>query len=662
MKKQNFGSSILSFLLLALIGAAIYSCANMALPTGGAYDIDPPKVIKATPDFNTLEVKKRKIVIEFDENIKIEKPNEKVIITPPQQNMPIIKSIGKKAVVELQDDLIDDITYTIDFTDAIVDNNEGNPLENFSLSFSTGKHIDTLMISGRVLTAENLEPVSGIYVGLHSDLTDTVFTNQPFRRIGRTDSRGRFSVKGVAEGKYKIYALNDKNRDFKYDNPQEDIAFIDSIFIPSFEPAVRQDTIYNPMDSTVIDTIKTVHYTRFMPDDIVLRSFVSDFHRQYLQKSERPQPHKLVCYFAAPTQKPTFSLIKPIPRSQDDWYVDEISEKNDTLTLWITDSLIYKQDSIQLKIDYIRTDTLNEHRWVTDTLNFNLKKKKETKSKRKSDKGEAQDSVQIHFMDIDTNIGQSLEIYQPIYIEFEQPLAQFDTASIKLLQLKDSLYHEIKYALIKDSLNGRKFTLRKRWEPGGKYKFYIDSAAFVSRYGYINKKMEKEFQVKKLDEYGNLKFVLSGLPQDKPVYVELLNSSDKPFRKVRVKNNEALFMDLTPGKVYARLFIDDNEDGIWTTGDYNAKRPPEMVYYYPYVHEVRAFTDYEQTWNVTERPLHRQKPLEITKNKAQEKKRRNPNLERERQRQQQSRGSGLAAPMPGGMGGSGARQGNFMQR
>ena len=661
MKKQHIGSNIFFIFSLILIAAVIYSCANMALPTGGAYDIDPPKVVKATPDFNTLEVKKRKIVIEFDESIKIEKPSEKVIITPPQQNMPIIKSIGKKAIVELQDDLIDDITYTIDFTDAIVDNNEGNPLEGFSLSFSTGKQIDTLMISGRVLAAENLEPIPGIYVGLHSDLTDTVFTNQPFRRIGRTDSRGHFSVKGVAQGKYKVYALNDKNRDFKYDNPQEDIAFIDSIFIPTFEPAVRQDTIYNPMDSTVIDTIKTVHYTRFMPDDIVLRSFVADFHRQYLQKSERPLPHKLVVYFAAPTQKPSFSLIKPTS-SHDDWYVDEISEKNDTLTLWITDSLIYKQDSIQLKIDYIRTDTLNKHQWVTDTLNFNWKNKKEYKKKTKDDRGNKTDSMQIHFMNIETNIGQTLEIYQPIHIEFEQPLALFDTASIRLQQLKDSLYHDIKFTLVKDSLNSRKFTLRRRWEPGGNYRLSIDSAAFVSRYGFINKKIENEFQVKKLDQYGNLKFILSGLPQGKHVYVELLNSSDKPFRKARVKNNEALFMDLAPGKVYARLFIDENEDGIWTTGDYKTKRVPEMVYYYPYVHEVRAFTDYEQAWDVTERPIYKQKPLEITKNKPEEKKRRNPNLERERQRQQQSRGSGIAAPMPGGLGIRGSRQGNFMQR
>jgi hypothetical protein len=155
--------------------------------------------------------------------------------------MPVIKAVGKKAVVEFNDELLPNTTYTIDFTDAIVDNNEGNPLENFSLSFSTGDQLDTLAVSGKVLSAENLEPAQGIYVGMHTNFDDTAFVKTPFERISRTDSRGRFTVRGLAPGRYKIFALDDKNRDYKYDNPQEAIAFLDSIVVPSSMPAVRQD-------------------------------------------------------------------------------------------------------------------------------------------------------------------------------------------------------------------------------------------------------------------------------------------------------------------------------------------------------------------------------------------------------------------------------------
>ncbi|MEA4948853.1 MAG: Ig-like domain-containing domain, partial [Petrimonas sp.] len=308
-------------LILIFPGGILFvlnSCANMAAPTGGRYDEKPPRLIRSNPQNSALNVTRNIVEIEFDENIKVEKPTEKVIITPPQINMPVIKSVGKKAVVEFNDELLPNTTYTIDFTDAIVDNNEGNPLENFSLSFSTGDQLDTLAVSGKVLSAENLEPAQGIYVGMHTNLDDTAFVRTPFERISRTDSRGRFTVRGLAAGKYRIFALDDKNRDYKYDNPQEAIAFLDSIVVPSSMPAIRQDTVFK--DSVTIDTVKTINYTRFLPDNILLRSFSSGFQRKYFQKHERTQREKLVVFFAAPTQEPAFERLKPVSGNEN-WYV-----------------------------------------------------------------------------------------------------------------------------------------------------------------------------------------------------------------------------------------------------------------------------------------------------------------------------------------------------
>ncbi len=299
--------SLFSFLFLSLFAIVIIqSCANIASPTGGAYDVDPPVVRRATPGFNALNASPGRIEIEFDENIKIEKPNEKVIITPPQQNMPVIRSVGRKAIVELNDELLPNTTYTIDFTDAIVDNNEGNPIENFVYSFSTGDQLDTLSVSGKVVTAQDLEPVPpGIYVGIHSNLDDTAFTKVPFQRISRTDSRGNFTVRGgISPGEYKVYALNDLNRDYKYDNPQEAIAFLDSIIIPSAIRAERQDTVF--VDSITIDTIRTVQYTRFLPDDLLLRTFLSDFQRQYLQNMNGPNRTDLLSFLLHRQTGPLF--------------------------------------------------------------------------------------------------------------------------------------------------------------------------------------------------------------------------------------------------------------------------------------------------------------------------------------------------------------------
>ena len=637
--------------ILTLLSSLIllYACANIATPTGGLYDVDPPEVVNASPDFNTLNNSKKKIEILFNENVKIEKPMDKVIIAPPQKKFPVIKAQGRKVIVELEDELLPNTTYTIDFTDAIVDNNEGNALENFSYSFSTGDHIDTLAVSGTVLKAENLEPAQGIYVGVHSNLNDTAFTKLPFERISRTDSRGKFTIKGIAEGEYKVYALNDLNRSYSYDNPQEEIAFQDSTFIPSSEFAMRNDTVF--IDSLTIDTIHKVKYTRFTPDDILLRSFESGFERQYLQKHERTIPHKLDLFFAAPTKAAHFTLLEPSSTSEN-WYVKESNITNDSLSIWITDSLIYKADTIRLEIDYFRTDTLNNHVLNTDTLSFSMRGRRANESKPpKTKKGEEQEEVTIEYLNIKDNIKPSHEIYNSLSLEFEHPLANFDSTKIQLQHEVDSIFESVDYTLLTDSLNARKYGVKHKWLPGEKYKLLIDSATFVSKYGLHNNTLEKTFTVKELEQYGNLMFIISGLPQGKAAYVELLDAQDKPFRKVRVKDNEALFMDLNPGKLYARLFIDENEDGEWTSGNYELKRMPETVYYNHKWHEIRAFTNHEESWNLNERSFDNQKPLDITKNKPEEKKKKRDRNEEERQNRRSQRSSSGPAMNLGGMGG-----------
>lgn len=636
----NFVKYIFSFFLLAKILFLSNSCANVAAPTGGRYDEEPPRLVRSNPQNNALHVVKKTVEIEFDENIKIEKPAEKVIITPPQINMPVVKSAGKKAVVELNDELRPNTTYTIDFTDAIVDNNESNPLENFSVSFSTGDRLDTLAVSGKVLSADNLEPMQGIYVGMHTNLEDTAFIGTPFDRISRTDSRGRFTVKGLAAGKYRIYALDDKNRDYRYDSPQEAIAFLDSIIVPSSMPAVRQDTTFK--DSVTVDTVKTVRYTRFLPDDILLHSFSSDFQRKYFQKHERPNREKLVIYFAAPTDEPAFELLKPAP-SAEDWFVMEKSKGNDTISLWISDSLISRQDTIVLKMNYLKTDTLNRDLLQSDTLSFNFREQRQTRREKDDSKEETR------LLQVNHNIRSSHEIYSPVQFEFEQPVVDFDSSKVKLVYEVDSVFSPVRFTLTADTLNPRKYVLRHRWEPGGKYELTIDSASVQSVYGLCNGALDQSFTVKPLDQYGNILFRISGLPAGKTAYVELLDKSDKPFRKVRVKNSEALIFDLNPGSIYARLFIDENGDGEWTTGDYHKKRQPEAVYYYPRGYEIRAYTDHEESWDILALPPDKQKPMELLKNKPEERKRRRLNEERARQQQNQPGSS----PLSGGMGGMG---------
>lgn len=621
-----------AYLITVFGGLSLFvSCANMATPSGGAYDLDPPKLVRSNPPLNATEVSPKRIVLEFDENVTVEKPSEMVIITPPQRTMPNIYAVNRKVYVNLRDTLLPNTTYTVDFTDAIADNNEKNVLESFSLSFSTGDHLDTLAVSGTILDAENLEPVKGMYVGLHSNMEDSAFTKLKFERISRTNDRGKFTIRGVAEGKYKIYGLNDANRDYMYDNPSEAVAFLDEIIVPSTTRAYKNDTVFNAKQASLIDTVRTVEYTRFLPDNLVLRSFASAFKRQYLQKHERGTD-KLTLLFGAPTQMPE---IEPLSFDKSlDWAVLEKSRTNDTLTYWIKDKNILAMDTLDFRVTYMRTDSLNQLYAYTDTLGFIDRSRKPDKEKKKK-KDDEEEVEKIVFLNIKNNLSGTWEIYNNISLEFDQPLADSLAGKIKLQSVVDSTFTDLAFTLNADSLNPRKFMLKHKWQYGKDYQVTIDSAAVHSIYGLWNNKLEQKFKVKTEDQYGKWAYLISGLNDSVPAFVELLDKSDKPIRKAIVKDNAAVFMNLNPGQYYARITIDENGNGVWDTGDYYTKRQPEMVSYRDRPFEIKANYELTEEWYVDTSNLVGQKPLDITKNKPQERDSKRKQLERE---EEQKRG------------------------
>ncbi len=616
--------------LISVFGglSLLVSCANMASPTGGAYDLDPPKLVRSNPPMNATQVAPHRIVLEFDENVTVEKPSEMVIITPPQRTMPNIYAVNRKVYVQLKDTLLENTTYTVDFTDAIADNNEKNVLESFSLSFSTGDHLDTLAISGTILQADNLEPVKGMYVGLHSNLEDSAFTKLKFERISRTNDRGRFTVRGVAPGKYKVYGLDDANRDYTYDNPSEAVAFLDEIIVPSSERAFRTDTVFNTKDPLRVDTVNTVEYTRFLPDDIVLRSFTSAFKRQYLQKYER-EKDKLHIFFGAPTAMPE---VEPMSFDKSlDWSVLEKSRNNDTLTYWIKDKNLAAMDTLSFQINYQRTDSLNQIYTYTDTLNFIDRSRKPEKEKKKK-KDDEEEEEKIVFLNIKNNLNATWDIYNNISLEFDQPLADSLMKKIRLQSIVDSTFNDLDFQLDADSLNPRKFTLKHKWQYGKEYQVSIDSAAIHSIYGLWNNKLEQKFKVKTEEQYGKWAYLISGLNDSVPAFVELLDKGDKPVRKVRVVNNAAVFRNLNPGQYYARIVIDENGNGVWDTGDYYTKRQPEMVCYRDKPFDIKANYELTEEWFVDTSNLIKQKPLDITKNKPVEKDSKRKQLEKEEEK------------------------------
>ena len=585
--------------------------------------------MRDNPEPNAINNKRKKISIEFDEFIKLDKASEKVIVSPPQNETPEVKVSGKRVLVEFFDSLKANTTYTIDFGDAIVDNNEDNPLGNFAYSFSTGESIDTMEISGTVLNAADLEPVKGIQVGIHKDLNDTAFSKIPFDRISRTDSRGHFNIKGIAPGTYRVYALMDGNQNYLFDSKTEAIAYLDSLVVPSMEGAVREDTIWNAIDTLAYDTIYKINYTRFLPDNLILRAFKEENPLQYLIKSERPQLNRFSLYFSAKAD--TLPTLKGLDFDEKDALVIESNLRKDSLLYWIKDTTLCERDTLTLQLTYLATDTLGQLVPKTDTLRMvnkinkerrlamaeEARKKEEKERKKRARKGDTL-RVKTKFLSMNVDAPSAFDLNRNITLKFEEPVAHIDTSAIHMAVKIDSLWEDIPFIFQTDSILPRQYQILADWQPGKEYRMQIDSLAIQGLYGLYTDKVENTLKVKTLEDYGTLYLNITGAGPH--AIVQLLNSSDAIVRQQPVsRQNTCDFYFLQPNtKYYIRLFNDDNQNGVWDTGNYEAKRQPEEVFYFPKVWEMKANFEFEETWDVQDIPLDKQKLDEIKKQKPDE--------------------------------------------
>ena len=628
----------LLYLMMVSCWLLVIGCARMGSPDGGWFDDTPPRVVGSDPVDKATNVKTRRIVINFNEYIKLEDAQNKVIVSPPQLETPEIKASGKRIIVELKDSLKENTTYTIDFSDAISDNNEGNPMGNYTFTFSTGDRIDTLEAAGYVLNAENLEPVKGILVGLYDNLSDTIFRSEPMIRISRTDSRGHFAVKGVAPGTYRAYALQDADDNYVYSQKSEMMAFNLDSFEPSWKPDTRQDTIWR--DSLHIDNILRVPYTHFLPDDITLMSFTAVQDNRYLLKTERSEPEKLGFYFTYGDSLPP--VLRGLDFDSDSAFVVESTAHNDTVFYWLRDTALVNRDTLTVEAVYNYTDSAGVLVSKTDTLEFapkvSYEKRMKAKQKeyekwlkeqeKKKKRGRDYDSIMPPvFLQVKIT-PTSIDPYSRITIESPTPLLKLDTAGVHLTTKVDSTWVPMAYTFGPHPDNIRYHVLSARWQVGGEYNLEIDSAAVEDIYGLVNNAAKQTFKVKNEEDFSTLEVNLSNVT-DTGIVVQLLNGSDAVLRQQRVRGSSTKFLFVAPGKYYLRAFADNNGNNRWDTGDYDAGLQPETVWYYPQETECKAKWDVKRDWDLKAQPPFKQKPLAITKQKPdQEKKLKNRNIER----------------------------------
>lgn len=611
-------SKSLYYIFIIIAAAVMYSCANIGNPSGGPIDKTPPIFMRSNPTPNAVNVKDRKIEIFFDEIVTLKDPSTKIIVSPAQTEMPRMSALGRKVTVELVDSLLPNTTYTIDFSNSIQDNNEGNAIDNFAFAFSTGSVIDSMRVSGYVIDSRTLEPMQSVVVGLQSNLADSAFHKEKLQRVALTNDRGQFTIRNVSPGSYHIFALKDLDRDYKFGNPTEDIAFLDSIIVPSIGTREAADTVYNDLNE--IDTIMRATRPAYFPNDILLSMFNEDRKSQYLANNLRVDSTRISLTFAAASDTlPSLSIVgrNDVP---DQWYTLERSQTNDTLTYWIRPPHLVSADTLMVATTYLRTDTASNLSWGTDTLKFTFQRQKAKKKK----KNEETDSLeQIRFMELHPLANGTQEVYAPLLLQTGTPIERYSREAFHLqrkLQNDTTFYPaEIKSIALRDStLSRRDLMLKVDWEPGAAYTLAVDSLAMTDIYGLQTKPLKVDFNVRKMEEYGNIVFNITAV-RDSAI-VELLDGTEKIVLRAPVKNHRAELLNLLPGKYYARLFIDRNGNGKYDTGKYDMHLQPEETVYYPGAINLKKNWDVEQTWDIYATPIDKQKPEAIKKNKPERKK------------------------------------------
>ena len=622
---------VVSSLCLLLTG-----CANRGIgPQGGPKDTIPPVVVKETPANGSNHFKDKKIEILFNEYLQLDNVQANLLVSPPQQVPPDVKAQGKKVVITMQEDLIDSTTYTLDFGNSICDYTEKNPIRGYQYAFTTGDRIDSLEVYGRVVNAEDLNPVSGVLVGLHANLSDSAFNTLPFTRIARTDSLGGFGVRNLRGGQYRLYALQDLSRDYRY-QPGEGLAFTDSLVVPEYQVEIVRDTIWRDtllvdnqtLDSItmgIVDSVRIVENTYVGPSDLLLWFFRENKVRHYFQRAYREEQHTIRLVFGAPQD--SLPVVRALPPSamdslaSDSAWIDpmqyallQANPTRDTLVYWLTDSLAIGQDSIFLEMTYLKSDSAYNLVPQTDTISAIYRAPRLTaKAKEAIDKKNRERMLELR-----SNAKSGFEVYDTLRILSPMPIDSVWADSIGLYEKVDTVYKSVPFTLQPTDSVPLGYLVVARLEQGKSYELRLDSGAVRDVYGVANKAKKFTLQLKTAEDYSTL---LIKIPTyDPAIRLQLLDEKDKPVRELPASPEGTKFEYLTPKAYYLRLYFDLDGNGKWTTGDWATKRQPEPVFYFPAKLTLRANWDFEEIFDYLARPQLDSKPRELIKDAAATKK------------------------------------------
>ena len=515
------------------------SCAIQVPPGGGEQDISGPKVIDSKPENFSTGFTGHTIEITFDEYIQLKEVQSQLVVSPPLNYFPELKLRKKTLNIYFEDTLAEKTTYSFNFANSIVDNNEGNSLPNYQFVFSTGDIIDSLEVSGIVKEASNDKAEKDLLVMLYKGNDDSLpFLKKPYY-FAKTDDSGRFQVRNIAPDSYKIIGLKDVNKDYLFNPNDESMAFAESLVEAG-------------------------------SSDISLRIF-KEIENFQLLKTYSDEPGKAVCVFNGRADTVAMKWISDT--NALDLFATRFSEKQDSLFIW------YKNrdaDTIQLMFPGLSPD---------DTTTIRLVKQN-TASKSKF-KPSLRITTQL-------SGGNYQDLNRSFDLTFNHPVDKANISSITLLE--DSLEIPDGKFYFTDSL---KMLLRYSglWKPGSRYIVLVPSGAFTDIFSLQNDTLISAFRTKQETDYASISGVFSSASNRYPAIVQLVDESDRVYKEMSLSRDTTIeFSFISAGKYRLKVIQDLNSNGRWDTGNYLNKIQPEFVFYYPDLIQMRSNWDVEIKW------------------------------------------------------------------
>lgn len=573
------------FIPLAFLASLLFpKCAVIEPPAGGPKDTIPPVLVRSVPVINATNFKGEKILITFDEFIKLDKISEKLVLSPPQERLPEFKIKGKSLEIEFFEPLDDETTYTLYFSDAVVDNNEGNKLPNFEFAFSTGSIIDSLKFSGKVVDAFTNEPLEGIFVMFYESFEDSLPMLKRPRYVTKTDRKGRFVLSNLKYRSYKIFALRDENSNYKFDQLTEAVAFR-----------------LNPIDSTGLFGPSNAEMLK--DSSYVLRLFQEENRVLARTDFSRNQRRKISLAFSKkPIDTVEISPLNTPVDSAEQWFITGTNLKGDSLDFWIVNDNINKNDSLIVTAKYLKTDSLLNLVEAIDTLRMFFTEKAPTTSRRR-DKVESVDVEKKQTLPIKSSVrqGGSLQPHQALKLTMNMPLLSIDTSLLVLKDMTDSLDIN-SFSFKADTLNPLLYFISNPWLANKNYRLTVFPNAFVNLDRVTNDTINFDFKGADPEKFGTIRLNLTGTTPN--VIVELTKDKGVVVDKKTVSEDGIVsFSFVPPGKYKMRFTLDENTNDKWDTGLYLDKKQPEKVIMYVDENknreiQVRENWEYEITYNL----------------------------------------------------------------